>query len=97
MSTGNFPALFTHVANTDPSRRIGAWMSQDKRHHHDFVNKTVDHVDKHPKELLPVLKEFKEMVENDSRLFMLFESMFDQVRSSPSPIALTSYTDSADD
>lgn len=54
-------------------------MSQDKRHHHDFVNKTVDHVDKHPKELLPVLKEFKEMVENDSRLFMLFESMFDQV------------------
>lgn len=55
-------------------------MSQDKRHHHDFVNKTVAHVDKHPKELLPVLKEFKEMVENDSRLFMLFESMFDQVR-----------------
>ncbi|KAJ9093239.1 hypothetical protein QFC19_008445 [Naganishia cerealis] len=58
---------------------MGQWMSQDRRHHHDFINKTVDHVDKHPKELLPVLKEFKEMIENDSRLYMLFSSMFDQV------------------
>ncbi|KAJ9115962.1 hypothetical protein QFC22_005105 [Naganishia vaughanmartiniae] len=54
-------------------------MSQDKRHHHAFIDQTVRHVDKHPKELLPVIQDFKAMVENDSRLYMLFSSMFDQV------------------
>jgi phosphatidylserine decarboxylase len=44
------------------------------------VNQTIQHVDKHPKELLPVIKELKEMVEKDSRLWMLFNAMFDQVR-----------------
>jgi phosphatidylserine decarboxylase len=43
------------------------------------VNQTIKHVDDHPKELLPVMKEFKETVEKDSRLYMLFNAMFDQV------------------
>lgn len=59
---------------------MGQWMSQDKRHHHAFIDQTVKHVDNNPKELLPVIKEFRDMVEGDSRLYMLFTSMFDQVR-----------------
>lgn len=55
-------------------------MPQDKRHHHAWMKQTIEHVDANPKELHPVLKEFKEMVENDSRLYMLFNQMFEQVR-----------------
>jgi phosphatidylserine decarboxylase len=55
-------------------------MSQDKRHHHKFLNDTIEHVDANPKELHPVLQEFQEMVEGDTRLYMLFELMFQQVR-----------------
>jgi len=43
------------------------------------MKKTVEHVDNNPSELHPVLKEFREMVNNDSRLYMLFDEMFDQV------------------
>lgn len=67
-------------ARTEHACRIGHWLSQDKRHHQAFLNQTIQHVDKNPKELLPVMKEFKDMVENDSRLYMLFNAMFDQVR-----------------
>lgn len=37
------------------------------------------HVDDNPKALHPVLEEFKEMIEKDIRLFMLFSSMFEQI------------------
>jgi phosphatidylserine decarboxylase len=57
----------------------GHWMSQDRRHHHKFLNDTVGHVDKNPKPLHPVLLEFKEMVERDTRLYMLFQAMFEEV------------------
>lgn len=60
--------------------QTGHWLSQDKRHHHKFLNDTIEHVDANPKELHPVLKEFQQMVEGDSRLYMLFELMFSQVR-----------------
>jgi hypothetical protein len=43
------------------------------------MKKTIAHADKNPKELHPVLTEFKEMVENDSRLYMIFNTMFEQV------------------
>ena len=43
------------------------------------MNQTIKHVDDNSKELLPVMKEFKETVEKDSRLYMLFNAMFDQV------------------
>ncbi|WVQ95753.1 phosphatidylserine decarboxylase [Kwoniella sp. CBS 9459] len=57
----------------------GSWRSQDRRHHHKFLNNTVKHVDENPKPLHPVLKEFKELVENSTRLSMLFQLMFEQV------------------
>ncbi|ORX40306.1 Phophatidylserine decarboxylase-domain-containing protein [Kockovaella imperatae] len=59
--------------------RTGHWLPQDKRHHHKFLHDTISHVDKHPKPLHPVLEEFKEMVEQDSRLYMLFNLMFEQL------------------
>ncbi|KAK8850325.1 hypothetical protein IAR55_004242 [Kwoniella newhampshirensis] len=59
--------------------RTGEWNSQDKRHHHKFLNDTVEYVDQNPKPLDPVLKDFKDMVEKDTRLYMLFQQMFQQI------------------
>ena len=36
-------------------------------------------MDKNPKELQPVLKEFKELIEGNTRIRMYFESMFEEV------------------
>jgi phosphatidylserine decarboxylase len=54
-------------------------MPQDKRHHHRFLSVTMEHVDSHPKPLHPVLVEFKDKVERDTRLYMLFQAMFEEV------------------
>ncbi|WVQ70487.1 phosphatidylserine decarboxylase [Cryptococcus sp. DSM 104548] len=59
--------------------RVGDWMSTDKRHHHKFLNDTVQHVDQNPKPLHPVLQEFKEAVDKSTRLTMLFDLMFQQI------------------
>jgi phosphatidylserine decarboxylase len=60
--------------------QTGHWLSQDRRHHHKFLNDTIEHVDAHPAPLQPVLQEFKQLVDKSTRLTMLFASMFDQVR-----------------
>lgn len=62
-----------------PSHRTGGWLSQDSRHQKDWLKRTIEHVDSNPKDLLPVIQEFKEMVETDSRLYMLFHEMFEQI------------------
>lgn len=59
--------------------RRGGWLSQDKRHHHHYLKKTINHVDNNPKDLHPVLKDFQKEVENDARLYMLFNDMFAQI------------------
>ncbi|WWC72371.1 phosphatidylserine decarboxylase [Kwoniella pini CBS 10737] len=69
----------TTVPNEHHVHTVGHWKSQDKRHHHKFLNDTVEHVDKNPKPLHPVLEDFKKVVENDTRLSMLFDLMFEQV------------------
>lgn len=54
-------------------------MSQDKRHHHKFLKDTIEHVDANPKEYRPEIKEFETAIKKDTRLYMLFESMFQEV------------------
>ena len=71
---------YQSAADPSPSVQTGHWLSQDKRHHHKFLNQTLEHVDANPTSLQPVLAEFKTIVEQDTRLYMLFNSMFQQVR-----------------
>lgn len=39
----------------------------------------IQDVEKNPKELHPVLKEFKDMIETNTRVYLLFNSMFDEI------------------
>lgn len=41
----------------------------------------IDHVDENPQELIPILKEFKDLIEEDTRMYLLFSTMFEQVPS----------------
>ena len=47
--------------------------------HREWLGGIIDHVDQNPKELHPVLKEFKDMIEGDTRIYLLFSSMFEQI------------------
>lgn len=47
--------------------------------HKEWVNGIVKHVDNNPQDLHPVIQEFKEMIENNTRVYLLFNSMFDEL------------------
>ena len=61
--------------------RVGRWLPQDHRVHKDWLNGVITHVEDNPKDLHPVLKEFKDLIETNTRIYMLFSSMFEQLPS----------------
>lgn len=69
------------ISDEPQPHRSSGWLPQDQRVHKEWLGGVIDHVEKNPKELHSVLKEFQGMVEGDSRLFMLFTEMFVQIPS----------------
>ncbi|KAM0446995.1 hypothetical protein ACHAO4_008974 [Trichoderma viride] len=58
----------------------GAWLPADHRVHREFLRRVTHHVDKHPQEkLTPALQEFKELIEGNSRIYMYFIQMFEEI------------------
>lgn len=49
--------------------------------HKEWLNNIISHVEDNPQELHPVLQEFKELIEGNTRVYLLFSSMFEQVPS----------------
>ena len=47
--------------------------------HKKWLEGVISHVDKNPTSLHPVLEEFKQLIETNTRIFCLITSMFDQV------------------
>ncbi|KAI0451748.1 Phophatidylserine decarboxylase-domain-containing protein [Xylaria acuta] len=61
-------------------RHLGSWLPSDHRLQHDWMAKRVAHVDSQPAQpLIPVLQEFKELIEGNSRIYMYFDQMWDEV------------------
>jgi phosphatidylserine decarboxylase len=61
--------------------RLGNWLPQDHGVHREWLQTIINHIDNKPKELHPVLREFKHLIEGDTRIYMLFSSMFEEVPS----------------
>ncbi|KAK1244280.1 hypothetical protein MKX08_002418 [Trichoderma sp. CBMAI-0020] len=60
--------------------KAGAWLPADHRVHREFLRRVTHHVDKHPDEkLTPALQEFKELIEGNSRIYMYFIQMFEEI------------------
>lgn len=59
--------------------RPGAWLPADHRAHKAWLDEQIDHAAKNKKPLIPVLQEFKDMIESNPRFYMYFTAMFDEV------------------
>ncbi|KAH7305912.1 Phophatidylserine decarboxylase-domain-containing protein [Stachybotrys elegans] len=68
-----------HIPDHYKIHKPGAWLPRDHRVHREYLDRITRHVDNHPKELAPVLQEFKQFIETNPRIYMYFVSMFDEV------------------
>lgn len=68
-----------HVPDEHHRPTTGEWLPQDHREHKQWLSGVSKHVDENPKKLHPCLTEFQELIDNNTNLSMLAQSMFDQV------------------
>lgn len=60
-------------------QRTGGWMPADHGLHKKWLGDQIEHVKKNPKPLSPVLQEFQQLIEKNSRIYMYFTAMFDEI------------------
>ncbi len=59
--------------------RVGKWLPSDQQMLEKWLERLVEEVKDNSKSLHPVIEAFKELIEHDAEIFMLFNQMFDQV------------------
>jgi phosphatidylserine decarboxylase len=62
---------------------VGKWLPSDQAILEKWMNNLIAEVDKTKKPLLPVIEEFKNLIESDAEIFMQFNLMFEQVPHKP--------------
>ena len=83
--SGLFVILFaTSLASAEPQKAMssppaGAWLNADQQALQDFRLRLAQQPQGTSKALLPVIEEFKVLIESDPELFMSFTQMFDQI------------------
>lgn len=68
-----------HTAIENVQFRVGKWLPSDQIFLEKWLEGLVDEVNENAKPLHPVIQAFKELIEEDAELFMLFNQMFEQV------------------
>lgn len=63
----------------DDMARVGDWLPDDPHAHREWLDSVIDHVDRNPKKLHPIVQEFRQLIENDTRVYLLARSMFEQI------------------
>ena len=58
---------------------LGHWMPQSRAHVDRWLAGLIDEVSRDTRPLHPVIEDFKELIESDAEIFMLFHMMFDEV------------------
>lgn len=79
-----FFCLSGHMATaesleTPAPYRVGQWLPSDQLFLDQWMAKLTEETKSATEPLLPVIQEFKEIIEKDPQLYMLFNQMFDQV------------------
>lgn len=62
---------------------VGEWLSSDQAILEKWMNNLISEVKTTEKQLLPVIEEFKNLIEGDPEIFMQFNLMFEQVPHKP--------------
>jgi len=76
----------TVTATSAGPYRVGAWLPSDHAVLSGWMSelaKAAHEAESAQKPLLPVIEDFKQLIENDPRIYMLFNQMFAQVPSKP--------------
>ncbi|KAG6003956.1 hypothetical protein E4U21_001583 [Claviceps maximensis] len=66
-------------------RKAGAWLPADHRVHHEYLSRITKHLDAQPADdqetpaLTPALVELKNLIETNTRVYMYFVQMFDEI------------------
>lgn len=63
--------------------RVGKWLPHDHQVIHNWLGDLIKHVTEHPKPFHPVIEEFKDLIEGDPVIYMLFNRMLEQVPTKP--------------
>ena len=63
--------------------RVGKWLPSDQQVMDRWLDTLIKKVDAHPTPLLPVVQEFKDLIEGDAEIYMLFHQMFEELPRSP--------------
>ncbi len=75
-------------AQTEPAKkpagkpvpfRVGKWLPSDQLILDQWMRDLIAEVEAEDKKLLPVVEEFKDFIEGDPEIYMMFNQMFDQV------------------
>ena len=61
--------------------RTGNWLPSDHRVHKKWLSDVIDRVERNPKELHPVLQEVKDLIEKNTRIYILVNSMIEEIPS----------------
>ncbi|KAF9290760.1 hypothetical protein BGZ68_006158 [Mortierella alpina] len=69
----------THHRHVHRLHSLGQWMPKDHQVHQDWLGGIIKVVENSNKPLLPVIQGFQHMVETNPRVYMLLESMFEEV------------------
>ncbi|KAH7079051.1 Phophatidylserine decarboxylase-domain-containing protein [Paraphoma chrysanthemicola] len=59
--------------------RTGSWLPSDHRVHKDWLNDIIESAETTPKDYHPVIQEFKKLIEENTRIYLLVNSMFDEI------------------
>ena len=84
LSAERAPAA-TESRKTAPYQ-VGKWLPSDQKTLEQWLKALIAETEalETPEPLLPVMQEFKELIEQDAELFMLFTQMFQQIPQTPS-------------
>jgi phosphatidylserine decarboxylase len=63
--------------------RVGKWLPSDHATLTSWMATLIQEADAEEKPLHPVIEDFKQLIENDPEIFMLFHQMFEQVPTKP--------------
>ena len=63
--------------------RVGQWLPADQAVLEAWLAGLIDEVEREKKPLHPVVQRFKDLIERDSEIYMLFNQMFEQVPHKP--------------
>ncbi|KAI0517434.1 Phophatidylserine decarboxylase-domain-containing protein [Xylaria bambusicola] len=69
-----------HIPDEHKVHRVGAWLPADHRVQHDWLAKHIEHLDNNPPQpLSKPVQEFKEFIEGNTRIYMYFQQMWEEV------------------